>query len=147
MINAILVECADCGCLSVALEGSSKHTNIPGTGILDCLHLCTARPFDVLSVDRLVHLALSTLLRQSALDAEPRALAYRVQERLSVPVKFRTMSGIPYALSDGYNVSEAGLAAARILASAAGKKAEPSDAFYWSAAARIMRRRLSDHVG
>lgn len=142
MMTASLSECVTCGAAHLTYA-ARKFVSVPGTGVLDCPHLDSVEPVE-LPVGRLVHLALSTLLRSGSLDGEPREMAHRIQDRLRVPETLQTTTGIPYVLIDGYGVSETGLAVARILAAAVGTTAQPMDAFFWQAAARIMRRRLTD---
>lgn len=143
-MKATLTACRDCAALRVSLAATGKRpATVPGTGDLKCGHMVTEGP-DTVDVDQIVHVALSTLLRAGDLDEEPRRLAHVVQERLNVPERRRSLTGIPYVLTSGYGVSSEGLAVARILAAAVAKIAEPSDAFYWRAAVSIMRRKLSD---
>lgn len=142
MMDARLTGCDTCGCLSVSMTSlAARSRTVPGTGELDCSHLNRTNMGSV-QVEQLVHVTLSTLLRSGDLEEEARILAHRIQERFSVPDRLWRVSVLPWALQDDYNVSSEGLAVARVLAAMVAKATSGEEAFYWQAAASIMRRRM-----
>lgn len=138
-MKAIIIECAECAAVKARLVGG-KVTTVPGTGRLDCGHLESTELGEV-DVAQVVHLALSTLLRHPEFLAD-RDTAHRLQEWLAVPANMRRTNALPWTLQNGHDVSSVGLATARILARAMSSVAHPKDAFYWRAAASVMRKRL-----
>jgi hypothetical protein len=140
MTEVQLIECRDCSAARVTAPGGKPKT-VPGTGVLDCPHLVTDGPTAV-DVVQVVHVALSTLLRTGDLSAEGRVFAHQVQEWMRASDRQRRTTGLPYALVDGYGVSSAGLAVARVSAAAMAALVPASEAFYWKAAASVMRRKL-----
>lgn len=138
---ATITECQSCDGLKAFINGvGSGKVYVPGTGRLDCPHGVT-EPIGEVHVPQLVHLALSTLLRAPEFLAD-RDTAHTIQEWLKVPANMRRTNALPYVLTNGHDVSSMGLAAARILARTMSAITVPGDAFYWRAAANVMRRRL-----
>lgn len=141
-MNATITTCVDCHALHVSIaENVNRARLVPGTGTLDCGHL-TREESGTVSTHVAIHLALSTLLRSGDLAEEARNLAHQIQAWMAVPQSMWTVRKLPYLMTDGYGVSSAGLAVARIMAANLAKTATPESAFYWRAAASIMRRRL-----
>jgi hypothetical protein len=139
MFIAVFDDCETCGAVHVS-NGSGNSLTVPGTGVLDCYHQWSRT--DSVSVIALVHVALSTLLRSGSLDRSAADTAHMLQEWIAAPTDQRRASQLPYLLRDGYGVSSIGLAAARVLCSAISREVGPDAAYYWKAAASVMRRRL-----
>lgn len=140
-MEATLTHCDACGHMAVSLAvAATRSKPIPGTGRLDCLH--TARLAGTVHVAGLVHVALSSVIRSEHAEQSARDTAHVIQEWLRVPDSMRRASWLPYPLISGYDVSSEGLATARILARAMASVTAPGDAYYWSAAASVLRRRL-----
>lgn len=139
-MEATLTFCRTCGAIRAAVSLTPAKT-IAGTGDSMCGHLVndTAEVF----VAGIVHVALSTIIRDQHVDMSARDTAHTIQEWMDVPDWARNASMYPMLLIQGYGVSSAGLATARILARTMSALSAPSDAFYWKAAANVMRRRLS----
>lgn len=138
---AIVDLCTSCDALLTRIAGHSALPKIvPGTGRLDCGHMDIESLSEV-HVPQIVHLALSTLLRRPEMLAD-RDAAHTIQEWLKVPANMRRTAALPWVLASGYDVTSEGLATARILARTMSAIAAPSDAFYWKAAANIMRVRM-----
>lgn len=140
-MRATIIQCVDCFGLVTYINGvGSGKRPVPGTGRLDCGHLETDSLGEV-AVTHLVHVALSTLLRRPEVLAD-RDTVHTIQEWMRTLPSYHRTNGLPWTLTDGHDVSSAGLATARILASLMSSITVPSEAFYWSAAARIMRVRM-----
>lgn len=140
-MRANVMRCVECYGLAVVLVGvGTGKKPVPGTGRLDCGHLDTESIGEV-AVAHIVHLSLSTLLRRPDVLAD-RDAAHTIQNWLKAPESAGRTSGLPWVLVDGYGVSSEGLATARILARTMSAVAAPSDAFFWRAAANIMRVRM-----
>lgn len=140
-MRATITRCVECYGLTTTLVGvGSGKKPVPGTGRLDCGHLET-EIIGIVPVTHIVHLALSTLLRRPDVLAD-RDAAHTIQDWLKVPPFYGRTTGLPWVLIDEYGVSSEGLATARILARTMSAIAAPSDAFYWRAAANIMRVRM-----
>ncbi len=138
---ATVSRCTACFALSAVIVGVGTGRKIvPGTGRLDCGHIDTETVGDV-DVARIVHLSLSTLLRMPEVLAD-RDSAHRIQEWLKVPATGRRVSGMPWPLVSGHDVTSEGLATARILARTMSSLVDPGEAFYWRAAAALMRVRV-----
>lgn len=138
---ATVEQCPKCGALKTYIMGTgAQKVTVPGTGSMDCGHL-DIEVIGEVHVAQIVHLALSTLLRHGEFLAD-RDTAHTVQEWLSVPANMRRTNALPWTLQDGHNVSSAGLATARILARTMSSLTVPSEAFYWRAAANVMRKRI-----
>lgn len=139
-MHANIIVCRECGQIRTGID-LVGHKTIAGTGDSMCGHLAvdTAEVF----VAGIVHVALSTIIRDSNIDQSVRDTAHTIQEWMNVPDWARNASMYPMLLIDGYGVSSEGLATARILARTMSALSAPGDAFYWGAAANVMRRKLS----
>lgn len=137
---ANLTICRSCGQIRAGIDLVAPKT-IAGTGDSRCSHSTTdtAEVF----VAGIVHVALSTIIRDPNVDQSARDTAHTIQEWMDVPDWARNSSMHPMILIEGYGVSSEGLAVARILARTMSAVSAPSDAFYWGAAANVMRRKLS----
>lgn len=141
MTTATVLSCEACGLLETHVTGiRSGISKVPGTGRVDCAHADLVDIGEV-HVPQIVHLALSTLLRRPDVLAD-RDTAHRIQEWIGLPARMRRTNALPWALIDGHDVSLNGLATARVLARTMSSVAAPSEAFYWKAAASIMRVRI-----
>lgn len=141
MTTATLTLCESCGTVRISAAGiAMRATTVPGTGDMSCGHVFVE--VGTIRVPQIVHVALSTIIRDGRVDQSARDTAHIVQDWLNVSHLYRRTSGIPWMLVDDYGVSSTGLAVARILARAVSAASVPSDAVYWSAAANVMRRKI-----
>lgn len=141
MTRATLTLCESCGAMRVSAAGiAMRAKTVPGVGAIDCGHVFTEA--GEVRIPQLVHVALSTIIRDTRVDSTARDTAHVVQEWLRVSDLYRRTNGLPWSLVEDYGVSSTGLAVARILARAVSAASVPSDAVYWQAAANVMRRKI-----
>lgn len=141
MTTATLTLCESCGAMRVSATGiAMRAKTVPGVGAMDCGHVFIEA--GTVRIPQLVHVALSTVIRDARVEQSARDTAHVIQEWLKVSDLYRRTNGLPWALTDGYGVSSTGLAVARILARAVSAASVPADALYWSAAANVMRRKI-----